>query len=63
VIYLPRGNAIRSIQIATPLAAHSRYRWFDPRTGGFASEASALASALLPARPPPADEDWVLLIE
>lgn len=63
VIYLPRGNALREIQIGTPPAANARYRWFDPRTGGFVSEASAKASALLPARPQPADEDWVLLIE
>jgi hypothetical protein len=62
-IYLPRGNAICQLQIATSLAAQARYRWFDPRTGGFVGEAGAMASALLPARPHPVDEDWVLLIE
>jgi len=63
VVYVPRGNADRKIQIGGTLASDARGRWFDPRTGGFVGEASLLDSSSLPPRPKPADEDWVLLIE
>lgn len=61
VIYLPRGNANREFRVVPPLAANAQYRWFDPRNGKFVNDWSALVSILLPARPLPADEDWVLL--
>jgi hypothetical protein len=62
VLYLPRGNANRQIQMGAPLNQGSRGRWFDPRMGTLRNEGTELSSTLLP-RPNPADEDWVLVIE
>ena len=61
IVYLPRGNANRELQIAASVHLGGRSRWFDPRTGKFAGEGMAFTSRL-PPRPDPADEDWVLLI-
>lgn len=63
VIYLPRGNANLEVRIGGTAALNARGRWFDPRKGEFAGAASSITATVLPPRPKPADEDWVLLIE
>lgn len=63
VIYIPRGNAARTIEIAEKVAIPPQGRWFDPRTGRFVGEATAIQGGRIPARPDPPDEDWVLLIQ
>ncbi|MGH8017453.1 MAG: DUF4038 domain-containing protein [Opitutaceae bacterium] len=65
IAYLPRGNADREIALAIPFAAAGTARWFDPRVGQFVGESLNPLSApawILPARPAPADDDWVLVV-
>lgn len=64
VIYLPRGNAARALELALPAGRWSA-RWYDPRNGEFVGEASPVHAERpwpLPTRPTPAEEDWVLLL-
>ncbi|MCX8035729.1 MAG: DUF4038 domain-containing protein [Candidatus Sumerlaeia bacterium] len=64
VIYLPRGNANRSIALREGPAGPMTARWFDPRSGQYAGEAIGVAAnaGAQPARPDPAGEDWVLVL-
>ncbi len=63
VIYIPRGNADRKLALSGVGGPSPAGRWFDPRTGKFLGPAVVLVSGVLPTRPGPADEDWVLLIK
>ncbi len=64
VVYLPRGNADRSIVLRKGPSQPVTARWFDPRSGQYAGKPIALAAAdgALPAPPNPAGEDWVLVL-
>ena len=66
LIYIPRGNASRTLR---PINLHGEQyqgQWYNPRTG----EATPLGDAptshtewSIPQRPSPTDEDWVLCLE
>jgi hypothetical protein len=66
VIYIPRGNAQRALTTTLPSSGSPLMpRWFDPRSGEYAGETLSVSGTsewTLPARPPPADEDWVLFV-
>ncbi|NJN05608.1 MAG: DUF4038 domain-containing protein [Rhodobacteraceae bacterium] len=60
VIYLPRGNAGRIIEL--PVKGDWELRWLNPRTGARTPPhhiATRGATILLPDRPVPPEEDWV----
>jgi hypothetical protein len=59
------GNEKRQIELSTDSASPNTVRWFDPRRGEFAGPAVAWGaeSRILPPRPAPADEDWLLLVK
>jgi hypothetical protein len=65
IVYVPRGNEKRQIELSTDSASSNTVRWFDPRRGEFAGPAVAWGaeSRILPPRPAPADEDWLLLVK
>jgi hypothetical protein len=64
VVYVPRGNGNRRMELAEESKGPNEGQWFDPRRGEFTGAPIALAEGLwiLPPRPGPADEDWVLVI-
>jgi hypothetical protein len=65
IVYVPRGNEKRQIELSTDSASSNTVRWFDPRRGKFAGPAVPWGAEIptLPPRPTPADEDWLLLVK
>jgi hypothetical protein len=62
IIYLPRGNADRKLQV-DGLGNESRSaQWYNPRSGEFLLDVTAVAGGTLPQRPHPEEEDWVLVV-
>ncbi len=66
VVYVPRGNATRELQLTIAPTAYQTY-WLNPRSGKKIPFHAAIPSGVgrwkLPPRPEPADEDWVLAVE
>lgn len=66
VVYIPRGNQDRSLDL-TGLGKHPyRAQWYNPRNGQSNSLVFTPSSGLtwkLPDRPSPAAEDWVMMLE
>jgi len=65
VVYVPRGNASRALKLVKLAAGRYQAVWLDPRTGQTTSPADVPAGPnewLIPPRPAPADEDWVLCL-
>ena len=65
LIYVPAGNAARTIELAEPPSASCVLTWLDPRTGERSEKHSVTCDGVLeiPQRPDPADDDWALLVE
>ena len=64
-VYIPRGNASRSISLVNIQPGAYQAQWFDPRTGQTTSldqERIGQTQWPIPQRPSPANEDWVLLL-
>ena len=66
LVYIPCGNASRTLKLTNLQREALHGRWYNPRTG----DATALVQPpagptewLIPQRPSPADEDWVLFLE
>jgi hypothetical protein len=62
VVYIPRGNGDRKLEIVGFDGWASAARWVDLRSGAVISIARPF-EGVVPARPDPRDEDWVLVIE
>jgi len=67
VVYVPAGNAETAISLNALPADACIAKWFDPREGTYA-ELGAVSTDengrwTLPARPEPAGDDWVCLVE
>jgi hypothetical protein len=65
IVYVPRGNAGREISIPAAIARQVvRGAWYDPRTGVRTVAAVGISEdGILPGRPAPSEEDWVLVLE
>lgn len=65
VVYIPRGNGQREIALTEARAGETSVRWFDPRRGVYAGPAMRwnAGKRVLPPRPEPAGEDWVLVVK
>lgn len=66
IVYIPRGNQNRSLELSGLGSRPYRGQWYNPRTGQSVSLASVPSRAptwLLPERPLPTEEDWLLVLE
>jgi hypothetical protein len=64
LVYIPRGNAARTLRLRE-LRGDYRASWFNQRDGhelDMDTRASGPAPWVMPARPQPADEDWVCVL-
>lgn len=62
IVYIPRGNAARVLEIVEFDGNFSATKWIDPRSGRVIS-VDAPFDGQIPERPDPADEDWVFVVE
>ena len=65
VVYIPRGNERNMIRLLNLDNQSYMAKWFDPRNGVeiLLEDSPKNSSAwIIPDRPVPADEDWVLLL-
>jgi len=66
LIYIPRGNASRTLKLTNLNEKQYRGQWYNPRTAESAPIAQAPAGAAewpIPQRPSPSNEDWLLCLE
>lgn len=66
VVYVPRGNRSRSIELTNVQTSAYQAAWHNPRTGETVRPGPAMigqAEWPIPQRPSPADEDWVFYLE
>ena len=65
VIYIPRGNENKKIHLRNTDKQIYLARWFDPRNGTVKLMGDVVVNGewLIPERPAPSGEDWVLLLD
>ncbi len=66
VVYIPRGNASRTLTLTHLQGERYHGEWYDPRTGKTAAIDASFRGQiewLIPQRPSPTEEDWILLLE
>ena len=65
IIYIPRGNENNIIHLKNADKQNYLARWFDPRNGTVTLIGDVIVNGewLIPERPAPSGEDWVLLLK
>jgi hypothetical protein len=66
VVYIPRGNASRTLKLTKLQDGDFQGHWYDPRTGSatpLEQPPTGQHDWVIPQRPSPVDEDWVLCLE
>jgi hypothetical protein len=66
MVYIPRDNQSQAVSLTGLEGGRYRARWHDPRGGrsiGIDEAPQGRSQWTVPARPEPADEDWVLVLE
>ena len=62
IVYIPRGNGSRGLEVVNLDGRVTEAAWVDPRNGDVAAIGPPF-DGQIPARPDPADEDWVFVVE
>ncbi|MDP6038679.1 MAG: DUF4038 domain-containing protein, partial [Candidatus Latescibacteria bacterium] len=61
IVYIPRGNAERVLEVVDFDGDVSTAKWIDPRNGDVIEIGDF--DGLIPERSDPVDEDWILVVE